>query len=595
MVSRHLHDCWHCRLRLSEIESQVLRATRALQQDAFPGPERIVQARLKFERQADTIAAEFLRPRHAVRSRGWMFAAASAAASVVLAGAFLAWRANQNTARPDAAVAVQQLVAAEVRTARVTTHQRFRVVTRQLRPVAISHEGQLDLWSQPERERFMSRLSDGSGVLRQALWQPEPGRQYVYSGRTSTIARVSRREARELWKTLLSQDALTLEEFESELLTWLENREWRPVSFSSGVAMLANENGNALKVEQIRSTPGQDMLRMRARASSGRVSIEFVLDVEKQTYAPRLQSIRYESPARVLELQLRSEPAAGVVPASFEPPASLTEAHDAPVRQPVVQAAPQTPPDPAASEIEVHSALHRVRACQGETIEVVRARDGTLRVQGTVVSPDRKAQVLAAMATVGVTADLKSADELLAEIDPERVRVHDSPAARTHDPRIGAKVLSRYFGGKEADAEAFIDRALSAGEAVVTDAQALRTLAETFGAAAESLSPNARTLLKTMVTDHLDALDRRLRAASSTLRPVLGEENTESATSSSQRWDAELLRIHQLSKALTDHLRALPGIRTSSDEQRVLRDIGQTMSDLEAAIASARARAADYF
>jgi anti-sigma factor RsiW len=68
-VHRHLERCWQCRLRLSEIEAQVLAATRAMKDDAFPGPQRMADARAQFLSQADRIAAEVFQAR---RGPAWI-------------------------------------------------------------------------------------------------------------------------------------------------------------------------------------------------------------------------------------------------------------------------------------------------------------------------------------------------------------------------------------------------------------------------------------------------------------------------------------------------------------------------------------------
>ncbi len=590
-VRLHLQKCWQCRLRLSEIESQVLEATRSMQQDAFPGPQRIAEARMKFLASADAVAEEVFGARKRPKSEIGLRRLAWAAACVAVIGLFSWWRfAGREPAASTAAEVVKRVQAVEAQAARVPAHQRFRVVARQLRPAPASRESRLELWSDPDQGRFTTRFSDRAGLLRHAVWQPAPGRQFVYRARAAQVVSFSRQEAQERWDGILFRDGLTLEDFEAALLTWLENRPWRPVSFASGIAILATADGAALKVEEVRGA-GQRFLRLRARKAAGPVTVEFTLDVNERTYKPELQSIRYESPARTLELQLYSEPAGPVAPASFEPPASLTRTAPAPIPLP-----PAIPPDvqrlPAAQdvtllEVEVHYALHRIRACIGEALEVNRTPDGIVKVRAAVASPERKAQLVAVLAPFAgpyVKVDIKSADEILREISPETVTVDRTPQARTSDRRGFIKHLSRYFAGSETEAREFADKVLSAGESLMQHAQALRHLAEQFGGRTDIASSRAQVLLELMYEEHLRDLDGEVKSTLLLLGPVLGGAVTreEPALISGERWDAESLRIFELTRVLNDTLRqAFTGEHSTFDDERLLREIRDAVAPLQ--------------
>ncbi len=549
-VRRHLEECWQCRLRLSEIEAQVLAVTRAMQEDAFPGPQRIADARLRFLARADAIADEVLERRvRRVRAFGWR-GLAWAGACLTLLGAFAAWRLSRSPLAP--AEAIQRLERAESQAARLPAHQKFRIVARQLRPQPASRQSRLELWSEPDRGRFMTRFSDARGVLRHALWQPESGRRYVFRASVATtVVRLQRQQVRERWEQVLFRDGLTLEDLEAALLTWIENRSWRPVSLSSGIAYLSAD-GAALSAEQVR--PG--VLRLRARKSAGRVTVEFILDVNARTYTPYLQRIRYESPARLLELELEAEPAdAAAAAVSFEPPAALLPHPASPAALPPPPVAAAPVPDAALLEIRIFQALHAVRACLGETIGVSARPGGAFEVHGAVVSPERKEEVLAALAPLAgprLVVDLKSAGEMLREIAPASVTL-DRPPVPAPSRGAAIKALARYFSGSGTEAEQFAEQALSAGESTMTEAQALRTLAERFGTLD---SPKLRGLVGTMARDHLNELDAKVRAAGRLLRP-LGEVSPPPVPSARERWDAEFLRIFSLAKSWNESLRAL--------------------------------------
>lgn len=593
IVRRHVEKCWRCRLRLSEIEEQVLETARAMERDSFPGPGRVAAARLRFLDRADAVAEGVFRAR--LRPAAARPALAWTAAGVAILGLFAAWRLTREEAAPvSARETIQRIETAVGASAQAPAHQRFRVVVRQLRPEPASRERVLELWSEPERGRYTTRLSDSGGTLRHALWQPSPDRQYVYSAAgAAQVVAITRRQAREGWNEILFRDGLTLEDLEAGLLTWLENRPWRPISLSSGAALLADAGGGALSVEEMPAG-----LRLRAARTSGGVSVEFVLEVDRRTYVPRLQFIRYESAGRSLELRLSSEPA-GTTAASFEPPRMLSKAPAPLLASPTPRLHPAAP-DAFFFEVEIYHALHRVRACLGETIEVARGAGGSFQVRGAVGSAERKEQVLTALAPLGgprLFVSLKSASEMLNEIGPASVTLAQPPAAAgPSGRRRRIKALAAHFGASEAAAEEFAERALSAGEDLMRDAQALRLLAERFGGREAFASPGAYRMLTAMSCDHLTGLESKLRTAAELLRPVVGpiEARVAAAPGSGSRWDTELLSIFQQCNGLNERLRRLLTGDDDGARPGLVREIAEAIPSLQSSlqIASSRALAA---
>lgn len=578
-VQKHLAECWQCRLRLSEIERQVLETTRAMADDPFPGPGRVAAARERFLQQADQVAERVFRAQRPRRVAAWRWLVPAAAGAAAIA-AFFVFRPGP----PDAVAAIERVEAAEAQAARTPTHQRLRVVARQLRPAPASREGRLELWTEPGRGRYTSRFNDSRGVLRHALWQPEPGRQYVYNaGRSAAVLRLTRREVRERWNELLFREGLTLEELEAGLFQWLEERPWRPVSLSSGVALLATEDGARLSVEE-----AGGLLRLSARKSRGAVTVEFSLEVDRRTYAARLQRLRYESPARTLEIELTAErvgPAAVAV--AFEPPMGMVA--QAFAAGPTGVISPVAPAF-AIDELAVLHALHSVRACLGEAIEVERRADGGFAIRGVVVSPERKEEVSAALAFLPperVTIELKSAQEALRDVGPGEATL--APASA---PAAGRDLgrLAPYFSGSERLAEQFADRTLSQGESIMREAQALRHLAEKYGPPERMRSPQARRLLEAMVRDHVAALEAEVKAAQSSLRAVFSEELPPMdvpAIDAVPRGE-NLFAIFRLSQTLNDRLRQLFGAGTGQADERVIRELGEAFPPLQARIAAAK-------
>ncbi len=594
-VRRHLEKCWQCRLRFSELADQVLEATRAMKEDSFPGADRIAAARIRFLASANRMAAEVLSKERPARSAGlprlvW------AAGCLVLLLAYPLWHAARRGPAPEAAAieTIRRVETVEAEAARRAAHQQFRVVVRQLQPQVSERESRLEVWSEPQRGRFASRLSDRRGVLRHAVWQPEPGRQYVYrAGRSEAAETLTRREAREQWDNWLYRRGLTLEEFEEGLLSWLESRPWRPVSFTSGVAVLAGMDGAVLVLEEVRATR-----RLRVRKTIDRVTLEFTLEIDSRTHVPSLQAIRYESAGRRLELVLYAEHAASAEPVSFEPPASLLARRTAPtIPAPLMPTSASRPStDDSGLELRLYLTLHRLGACLSESVEVHRRPDGALEVRGALASPERKGQLTAALAPLAgprLVLNLKSSKELLEEMQPESVTLDRQPAPRLPDRAGALKFLSRLFPDQAA-AEAFADQTLSAGEAVMREAQALRLLAETFGGRSDLDSPQARRMLEGMISDHLKHLEARVEAARRHLQPILGSiEHAPAPTADAAgRWDLELLRISKDAEALNNRLRRLfAGTGENHEPELLLAEIKDLIPMFESNVRAAAGRA----
>ncbi|HSW48867.1 MAG TPA: hypothetical protein VLH09_01775, partial [Bryobacteraceae bacterium] len=300
LVRGHLAVCWKCRLRLSQIEKQILDVTRAFEEDTFPGAERVVRARLRFLEETGRLTSFVERVRPAWGRRlAW-----AAACLVLVAGGW--WISRRPAAAPPALVAgdvARQAVQAEARLILGPVQQEFRVVARQLRPREVTVESRLEVWSDPGEERFACRLSGSGGALRHALWHPDSRRSYVYNpARSLAVVSWSPQVTRAQWSDLLLHEGVTLEYLEESLMSWLENRPWRPVALSSGLALATAGDDEALRAETAFSATGEEIVRLSVWKRSGAVSVGFILEVDPRTFLPRLQRIVHESPSRLLEL-----------------------------------------------------------------------------------------------------------------------------------------------------------------------------------------------------------------------------------------------------------------------------------------------------
>ncbi len=571
-VQRHLHVCWACRLRLGEIQRQVLEVAHAMHEDPFPDPQRIAEGWLAFLARTDSIAKKEVRPQRLRPS--WLAARNLAWATACVVIAVVIWRSS-TTAPPKPALDVEKVIAhveaAEASRLREPIQQQFRIITRQIRPATMAHESRLEVWYEPARDRFASRLEASGGVLQHAIWQPEPSRHYIYDPlHAKRAVAVHGSIAKEYWTKVLFRNDLELNALERALLTWLEQRQWRPISLSAEVALFVSREQAIVAMEYSPDESGRSRVKLRARKQVGSVTIEFSMVLNERGDQPQVQSIRYESPTRVLELVFLPESSSGLMPVSFEPPASLRpSARETAVAETPAQPAPSLPKvDLEKLEIEVWYALHQGRACLGEPLEVQQQPDEILCVRGVVGTPERKEQIVARLAALGAGRSLQVSIQTAGEAWPEisahsNVPVIPEPAIRLSRHSY----LERYFtgasNGPAQAAQQFSDEALSRGDRLVAEAWALRHLSDRFaGSAHRPLDGRSHMLLETMMRDHLLRLRSSADGMQTFLAPVLAGANPSIPSASldtpisGERWEC-LRKIFDRSVALNRTLLAL--------------------------------------
>ncbi|MCI0628837.1 MAG: zf-HC2 domain-containing protein [Acidobacteria bacterium] len=258
---------------------------------------------------------------------------------------------------------------------------------------------------------------------------------------------------------------------------------------------------------------------------------------------------------------------------------------------------PQLSPAPSlgpvelvSREIEAHYALHRLRACLGEQVEVKSDPIGGVTVRGLVSNADRKEELLWTLKSLPrVTAQIQTVEEALNSkpVQPEsltaqgeetetlvqtevpvQVRTGESPTQNQLE-RYFAKVLST--GSPQRDDAGsvptvrerimeFSNQTASLTQAALSEAWALRRLAEWYPALkTNSLPSSAKWLLENMLQDHRTALKEQLAQWRKLLTPVLltivGNQATSSdhgqarppgiGELSGEGWTAESLRLFQ--------------------------------------------------
>ncbi len=213
----------------------------------------------------------------------------------------------------------------------------------------------------------------------------------------------------------------------------------------------------------------------------------------------------------------------GVVPTASITPASITPPSHAPSHLELV-----------AAEIEAHYALHRVKACLGEPIEVVGHASG-IRVGGLAKTEARKTELLEALQHVPwVVMEIQTIDEamkvssLSSKIESNAEgKSTDAPSGETFSVEIRQrrlafeKQLESYFASSARFVE-FSKEVVSLSRAALFEAWALRHLAEGYGQyKVEDLRSSSRWLLETMLREHIQEMTQQVAGLRASLGPVL--------------------------------------------------------------------------
>lgn len=257
------------------------------------------------------------------------------------------------------------------------------------------------------------------------------------------------------------------------------------------------------------------------------------------------------------------------------------------------------PADAAMLEVEVCYALHRIRACLNEPLSVIRLPNGQVVVKGIVSSIERKSQILVALGEVRapgwLLVEVRSAQELAQEAEPPGIEPPVQEAAE--GPRYFVEEIERYFRGRGSphaadSATRFFERAVSLSDGMLSEAWALRRLAERFPDT-HAFEPRLAWLVEVMVRDHLRALREQAQAAGAEIRPVLSAiaepmEPQPPPAAVAVRWQEvveELLTLAERVRIHTTGLFAGAGLPAERDGDRVrIKSPHETLQALQTAL-----------
>ncbi len=371
-VAAHLKQCWECRGRLGELEDTAQKLALLTAEIPFGGAARAAARKAKFL----AWRSEFEHKRASAFRSLRPFAALSipklAAASAVAMAIVALWFGRE-PAKPrffDTWVKAQRYEKALSRTDAVLLQVAdVEIVAAERR----GHAGRLEVWSDRRGGRYASRWTDKTGELRYAVWQSSPGQAWRYDRSVEQRA-LPATDDQSQEVSLVEVDAGRVAELEDAVLDRVRKRAWHPLELTEDFARFAATGGCTLDVQRASAADGKHVIRLTARKTSPRASVEFVLELDRDSFRPRLEQASYRVGDRQFLVRLamaQSEqiPQARIEPVVFAPEptlfvASLTRT---PASSPLLLRPPEPltmeGPHSAAAELEGMFAEHLSGIC----------------------------------------------------------------------------------------------------------------------------------------------------------------------------------------------------------------------------------------
>jgi len=401
-----------------------------------------------------------------------------------------------------------------------------------------------EIWSDPGNRRFRQRIADARDS-RFVADEDRPGYELVpQGGPAPELVRSARAIAEGNPESPALPPVLT----ELETIyraNQIDQR--RPLSVAGFEAWRRLANRQTEEVTKTKTPDGAAAFLVAATAKGPGVPNSIVrneLVVRAEDWHPVEQRLRVQAADGIENYQV-TESAFQVVAlsrldasifAEFSPPPPTIAG-----AMPPIAASAESPnsANVLAAEIEAQYALHRVKACMGESIEILPTPSGKIEVRGLVDSPKRKEEVLTALRGVPfVSLNLQSLEEATnarsvgrpgsARGKPGSSTSSTAESTITVPPaRLAIEAqLERYFASRGGSANLRIaevsTEAVSLSRVALSDAWALRHLAETFGPARTSqLRVQSKWLLEVMLRDHIRSLQTQLSRSQTLLEPIL--------------------------------------------------------------------------
>jgi hypothetical protein len=326
-VRAHVQRCWRCRARLAAYDREILSLTEAVNQWSHPPADWKGKAKARLNEQLARVECS-LQQRQSYRHDWKIIGAIAGCGAAIICGVLATSRPKPNDFDPHDAIAKAAL--AENALFRPAVRETVAIAIEQTRPNRVVRRGRLEAISDPATGRYTADYRGEDGLLKQALWKPGPQSEFIYQPAKSRA--VGKRPAihKEQLLANIADARLEPDQLEAAFLQWLENRSWRPISLTAGLAIWARQDGTFLRLDKISGSDGITFLRLTAtRIARQQVVAIWTLDLEANSYRPRLETIRFQDHDREIEIRLaattiREIPEAALREISFRPAASFS-------------------------------------------------------------------------------------------------------------------------------------------------------------------------------------------------------------------------------------------------------------------------------
>jgi anti-sigma factor RsiW len=566
-IKTHLEACWACRVKGEKIQANIasfvnLMDRAVTQKDDLQSPPRQWRT---FDAKVSKVMSEFSRPSllarwsASVRDRFtaiYLPFRLVGGLALILALAALGLRFEE-TATVSASELLHKAVQAEVRQVRTPSlpvvHQKLRV---RRKPDAPLREEivTLETWNDSKSGQFalLAATSEGQEFSRAPL------ESLALERRASENGRFAKRDSKARQPELAAVSPILLELGQIFRANNINGR--KPLSPTNYETWRNAVNQRAERVEEMDLSDGGKGLVLSTNAlgpvaTHSIIQADLVVRVEDWHPVAETLRVQGEGEGEVRDYELTETAFDLVALNSLSPSvfASITSPTTRPL--PSIAVPPLAgAPAPAAiltSEIMVRYALHGVRACLGEQIEILTTDLGGIEVRGLAETAQRKEQLIGVLQNIPlVTLKIQSVVEAQGMITPPGRTPAESNAELHPNTSEGSVVtvrasrlpiqdgLTRYFtqhggnptsseaesGGSVADVHqkivALSSQAISLADMALADAFALRQLADLL-VKTRSLELASRWLLEAMIREHLQAIQATTLHSRSLLVPVL--------------------------------------------------------------------------
>ena len=514
----------------------------------------------------------------------------TAAVALVLIAAILVTRFNVATV--SAAELLRRSTAADDAVANDPTIALHRTIHFEERKgdVLVSRK-RIEVWQSKSHEIKLRRVYDEQNNLIAGEWTKPDGSSTVYQSGATPQVRTSPEIA---LKAILQNGELWRMDLRAKEFTQI---------VGGPDALTVEEKSNTF---ELRFTGGNELLSATLvlnKSNLRAIEQSFTLNRDGTAHTYRFVEGAFEQ--RALD---------NLSPAVLQPePELLGPLKDEPVKNRVSTDSSQSgsagnqPADVFASaelEIEVTYLLNQIKANLGEQVSLTRTPAGSLRLEAIVETEGRKAQILRALAPVGINPAIKVEVSTVAEAAKRQQKVSNAAEVRevevVNNRMPADSQLRSYFTGRLVGSEAideeikrFANRVMSHSRNALMQAAALKRLVTRFSTEEiRELAPDARTKWLAMIDQHAQAYRGEVR----TLRNELKQVFQESKASTDRQGDVGLAqladRLVQLSYANDESVRS--AFTVSEEENRMVLNTSKFWRSLAEAEALAEAIQAAY-